>query len=165
MALNKAVKRAPKSEPLGIEESNSALKWLLGIAAKDTTSGAEASKVVKLIKNMSSVLQGQLMEELKASSVNLDVALAEVAKFRPDGAEARLESKLFEASFAMVEFLRDTSLRLPFSTGRFKADVETQHGLMKKRDVGSKYLPVSAERRKALQFPASQVIVSGNQVT
>src|ERR1035438_3591813 len=49
---------------------------------------AEASKVVKLIKNMSSVLQWQLMEELKASSDHLDVALAEVAKFPPDGAEA-----------------------------------------------------------------------------
>jgi hypothetical protein len=165
MALNKAVKKAPKAEPLGIEESNLALKWLLGIAAKDTPSGAEASKVVKLIKNMSSVLQWQLMEELKASSDHLDVALAEVAKFPPDGAEARLGTKLFESSLAVVEFLRDTSLRLPFSTRRFKADVEMLYGSMKKRDVGSKYLPVSTERLKALQFPAPQVLVSGNPVT
>jgi hypothetical protein len=165
MNPNKVIKKTHEAKPAGIEESNTALKWLLGIASTDTPSGAEASKVVTLIKNMSVTLQQQLVEDLKASSDHLDAALAELAKFPPVGAEAKLAAQLIDVSSVVVEFLKDTSLRLPFATRRFKADVEAIYGSMKKRDVGSKYLPVSPERRSPLQFPVPQVIGSRNPVT
>ena len=120
---------------------------------------------MKLIENMSGMLQQQIMGDLKASSEHLDVVLAELAKFPPVGAEARLEAKLIETSSAMVEFLKDTSLCLPFATRRFKADVEAIYGSMKKRDVRPKYLPVRSVRRNAIQFPVPQLIVSRNPLT
>ena|ERR1035437_5530266 len=160
MTLNKAVKKTPKPEPLGIEESNSALKWLLGIAAKDTPSGAEASKVVKLIKNMSSVLQRMMMEEFKAASGDLELVLAEVSKFPPDSAETGLGAKLFDLSLLLAEFRKDTSLRLPFSTRRFKTDSKALYYSTKKQIVASKRLLVRSNRRNPLQFPVAQVPVT-----
>jgi hypothetical protein len=160
MTSNKVIKKRHKMKPNSIEELKTALKWLLGIASTDTPSGADASKVVKLIKNMSGILQQKLIEDLKASSEQLDLVLAEFVKFPPDGAVARLKAQLVEISSVVVEFLKDTSLCLPFATRRFKADVEEIYGSIKKRDVGSKYLPVSPERLNLLQFPVPQVIES-----
>lgn len=134
------------------------LKWLFDIASKETPDGTKARKVLKLIENMSRMLQKQLIEDLKAESEHLIVALAEVAKFPLVGAEARLGLKLIETSSAVAAFLKDTSLHLPFATRRFKADVEAIFVSMKKQCVGSKYIPISPERRGALQFPAPHPI-------